>query len=188
MRIKKSHREQANKNFQDPAKTWLKIFLLKIWNWTQSLFGHFSMWQVVFFLKSILLQPLSIRLSSCFYLFVLSLFARTWRYLSLGQQSLEIGFLILCDNWKRVVSWNLNLLTKSLGGKSSLFNGLSTYLLDTVLHRNQQLSDCQPEDNTILSELLTIFLFISGIGWSASRIQSLRIKTAEFKTIISMQL
>lgn len=58
------------------------------------------MWHVVFLLKSILLQPLSIRLSSCFYLFVLSLFARTWHYLSLGQQSLEIGFLILCDNWK----------------------------------------------------------------------------------------
>lgn len=74
-------------------KTRLKTFLLKIWNWTQSLFGHFSTWQVTFILKSTFLQPLSLRLSSCFFLFVLSLCARTWHYLSLGQQSLKIGFL-----------------------------------------------------------------------------------------------
>lgn len=83
---------------------------------------------------------------------------------------------------------------KSLGEASSLFKGLSTYLLDTELHRNLWLSHCQPEDNTILSEPLTSFCSVPSLELvvPASCIQSLREKkkkkTAEFKTIISVQL
>lgn len=77
---------------------------------------------------------------------------------------------------------------KSLGGESSLFKGLSTCLLAAVLHRNQQLSACQPEDNAILSEPLPNFCSSLELVVPASCIQSLRIKTAEFQTIISVQL
>lgn len=77
---------------------------------------------------------------------------------------------------------------KSSGGESGLLKGLSTNSLNTELHRNQQLSACQPGDNTILSKPLTNFCSSLELVVPASHIQSVRIKTDEFKTIISMQL